>query len=80
MACVYLLKGSSGRYYLGSAVNLEARFAQHQRGHTHTTKRLGEKLEIVASKEFATLKEARRIERILKQKKNPKLTMYYLSR
>jgi predicted GIY-YIG superfamily endonuclease len=78
MAWVYILKGSSGRYYIGSAVDLQTRFAQHQRGHTHTTKRLGEKLEIVASKEFATLKEARRIERILKRKKNPKLAIYHL--
>jgi len=78
MAWTYILKGSSGRYYIGSTPDLKARFAQHQRGHTHTTKRLGEKLEIVASKEFPTLKEAREMERRLKRKKNPRLAIYLL--
>jgi predicted GIY-YIG superfamily endonuclease len=62
MAWVYILRGSSGRHYIGSAINLDARFAQHLRGHTATTKRLGSKLEIVAKKEVATLGEARNIE------------------
>ena len=75
MPWVYVLKGSSGRHYIGSAVDLDARFAQHLRGHTATTKRLGEKLEIVAKKEMA---EARELERILKRKKNPKLAIYHL--
>jgi predicted GIY-YIG superfamily endonuclease len=78
MACVYILRGSSGRHYIGSAVDLDARFAQHLRGHTHTTKRLGKNIEVVASKEVETLTEARRIERTLKAKKNPKLAIYYL--
>ena len=75
MPWVYVLKGSSGRHYIGSTVDLDARFAQHLRGHTATTKRLGEKLEIVAKKEMA---EARELERILKRKKNPKLAIYHL--
>jgi hypothetical protein len=50
------------------------------RGHTPTTKRLGHVLEIVAKKEVPTLKEAREIERLLKQKKNPKLAIYHLCR
>ena len=78
MAWVYILQGSSGRHYIGSAVDLDARFAQHLRGHTHTTKRLGETIEIVASKKVATLKEARRIERSLKVKKNPTVAIYHL--
>src|SRR5438034_127835 len=57
MAWVYILKGAR-RHYLGSTVDLDARFAQHKRGHTYTTKRLGKKLEVVGSKEFATLAEA----------------------
>ncbi len=77
MAWVYILKGAK-RHYLGSTVDLNARFAQHERGHTHTTKRLGKKLELVASKEFATLAEARSVEKMLKRKKNPKLAIYYL--
>jgi predicted GIY-YIG superfamily endonuclease len=80
MAWVYILRGSGGRHYIGSCVDLHARFAQHLRGHTATTKRLGMKLEIVARKEVPDLKEARRIERALKQKKNPALAIYYLQR
>jgi len=38
------------------------------------------KLEIVARKEVPDLKEARRIERALKRKKNPALAIYYLQR
>jgi hypothetical protein len=55
-------------------------FAQHLRGHTATTKRLGAKLEIVAKKQVAVLGEARRIERALKRKKNPILAIYYSQR
>ncbi|MEY2536305.1 MAG: catalytic domain [Verrucomicrobiota bacterium] len=77
MACVYILKGSLGKHYIGSAVDLEARISQHRRGHTHTTKRLG-KLTLIAHKEYPTLIEARRVERILKAKKNPKVAIYYL--
>ncbi len=78
MAWIYILRGSSGRHYIGSCVDLDARFAQHLRGHTATTKRLGEKLEIVAKKEVPALEDARRIERALKQKKNPLLAIYHL--
>ena len=78
MAWIYILRGSSGRHYIGSCVDLDARFAQHLRGHTATTKRLGEKLEIVAKKEVPTLEDARRIERALKHKKNPLLAIYHL--
>ena len=80
MPWVYVLKGSSGRHYIGSAVDLDARFAQHLRGHTATTKRLGNRVEIVAKKEVPTLGEARRLERYLKKKKNPKLAIYHLQR
>jgi predicted GIY-YIG superfamily endonuclease len=56
MAWLYILRGASGRHYIGSAVDLDARFAQHLRGRTATTKRLGDKLEIIAKKEVPTLK------------------------
>jgi hypothetical protein len=56
MPWVYILKGSPGRHYIGSAVDLDARLAQHLRGHTATTKRLGDTLEIVAKKKVATLR------------------------
>jgi predicted GIY-YIG superfamily endonuclease len=80
MAWVYILRGSKGRHYIGSAVNLNARFAQHMRGHTYTTQRLGANLEIVVKKQVATLCEARKIERELKAKKSPKLATYHLQR
>jgi predicted GIY-YIG superfamily endonuclease len=78
MAWVYILRGSSDRHYIGSAIDPDARIAQHLRGHTHTTKRLGDGTEIVASKKVATLEEARRIERSLKAKKNPTVAIYHL--
>jgi predicted GIY-YIG superfamily endonuclease len=80
MAWVYILRGSSGRHYIGSAVDLDACFAQHLRGHTATTKRLGEKLEIAARKQVATLEHGREMERILKRKKNPELAIYHLQK
>ena len=80
MAWAYILRGSSGRHYIGSAIDLDARLAQHLRGHTATTKRLGGKLEIVAKKEVRSLGEARKLERVLKQKRNPRLAIYYLQR
>jgi predicted GIY-YIG superfamily endonuclease len=80
MAWVYILRGKSGRHYIGSTVDLNARFAQHQRGHTHTSKRLGGDLKIVARKEFSTLEEARRVERELKAKKNPELAIFLLTK
>jgi len=78
MPWVYVLRGSSGRHYIGSAVDLQARIAQHRRGHTHTTKRLGQDLQLVASKQVKTLQDARMIERTLKAKKNPQLAIYHL--
>jgi len=80
MAWVYILRASNGRHYIGSAVDLDARMAQHLRGHTYTTKRLGENIEIVASREVATLNEARSIERALKAKKNSQLAIYHVQR
>jgi predicted GIY-YIG superfamily endonuclease len=80
MAWVYILQGATDRHYIGSTVDLDARFAQHLRGHTATTKRLGGALKIVAKKETATLEEARKIERFLKSKKNPEIAMFHLAR
>src|SRR6266436_985859 len=71
MAWVYILRGSTGRHYIGSTVDLDARFKQHLRGHTATTKRLGAQIEIVAKKEVVTLEAARKMQLILKQKKTP---------
>ena len=79
MAWVYILRGSTGRHYIGSTLNVDDRMAQHRRGHTHTTERLGE-LQVVARREYPTLEEARKIERLLKRKKNPALAIFHLQR
>src|ERR1043165_423459 len=78
MPWVYILSSNSGRYYIGSTVDLNDRLNQHQRGHTHTTKRLGGNLAIAAALETATLAEARALERSLKRKKNPQLALRVL--
>ena len=78
MPWVYILRGSSGRHYIGSTTELTRRLEEHQRGHTHTTKRLGETLEVAASLELPDLAEARSLERELKRKKNPQLALYLL--
>ncbi len=80
MAWVYILRGRNGRHYIGSTTDLAARFAQHVRGHTPTTRRLGGELQIVASKELRSLTEARALERSLKAKKNPQLAIWALQR
>lgn len=49
MAWVYMLRGASGRHYIGSTTDLERRLEQHRRGHTQTTKRLGGGLEVAAA-------------------------------
>ena len=78
MAWVYILRGASDRYYIGSTENLERRLAEHCRGSNHTTRRLGEKLELVGTKELPSIAEARKLETILKKKKNPRLAVFAL--
>ena len=78
MAWVYILRGSSGRHYVGSTTDLNRRIQQHQSGHTHTTRRQGTNLEIIATRKLPTLQEARMLEREMKRKKNPQLALYLL--
>ena len=78
MAWVYVLRGSSGRHYIGSTIELARRLDQHWSGQTHTTKRLGADLEVVGTLELSTIEEARALEREMKQKKNPSLALYLL--
>ena len=73
MAWTYILRGGSGRHYIGSTTNLKRRLEEHQRGQTYSTRRLGGNLEILAAVELTTLQEARVLERAMKRKKNPKL-------
>jgi putative endonuclease len=78
-AVVYLLKGASGRHYLGCTDNFPARLEQHQRGHTHTTARLGYPLEVIATRAFPTREEALSIERRLKSWHSPEKAREFLS-
>jgi putative endonuclease len=65
---VYILKSESGKYYIGSTDNLDRRLNQHNSGHTHSTKRMGN-LSLVFCQEYETLKNARNIEFSLKKLK-----------
>ena len=78
MAWLYILRGSSGRYYIGSTENLARRLEEHRRGSNHTTRRLGAELELVISRVVEDAAEARRIELSLKRKKNPRLAVLAL--
>jgi len=78
MAWVYVLQGSSGRHYIGSTTELARRLEQHRGGHTYSTRRLGQELQLVASLELGNLAEARKLEREMKQKKNPRLALNLL--
>ncbi len=78
MAWVYMLRGSSGRYYIGSTTDLKRRLEQHRHGHTYSTRRLGLTLELAAALEVGTLAEAREMEREMKRKKNPRLALFLL--
>ncbi|MFN2507575.1 MAG: GIY-YIG nuclease family protein [Chthoniobacterales bacterium] len=80
MAWVYILRGPSGRHYIGSTKNLQRRILEHQHGGTHTTRRFGSDLTLIASKQVSSITAARQLERELKRKKNPNLAIYTLSR
>ncbi len=80
MAWVYILRGASGRHYIGSTTDLERRLLQHRSGLCHTTRRLGTTLELVAAFELEILAEARALERELKRQKNPQLAIQLLER
>ncbi|MGA9778928.1 MAG: GIY-YIG nuclease family protein [Verrucomicrobiia bacterium] len=80
MAWVYMLRGSSGRYYIGSTTDLNRRLEQHRQGHTYSTRRLGQPLALAASLELDSLPEARALEREMKRKKNPGLALFLLEK
>jgi len=48
MAYVYILKGTTGRYYIGSTQDLENRLERHNSGMVHSTKRLGLPMKLIA--------------------------------
>ena len=72
MATVYILQGTTGRYYIGATRDFDTRFAEHQKGGVHTTKRLGLPVVLVVKKDYPTISEAMSIEKKLKSWKNPK--------
>jgi predicted GIY-YIG superfamily endonuclease len=75
---VYVLRGASGRHYIGQTSDISARLAQHRSGHTHTTQRLGGGIQLVASRDFPTREEAMAVERMLKSWKSPLKAIAYL--
>ena len=77
MPWVYIVRGDR-RYYIGATENLQQRMAEHQRGSNHTTRRFGRQIELVIAKELPSMVEARKLERTLKRKKNPRLAISIL--
>jgi len=78
MAWVYILRGASGRHYIGSTNNLDRRLREHERGSNHMTRRFV-KIELVAAKQIPSMSEARSLEAELKRKKNPRLAIFALN-
>ena len=78
MAWVYIVRGAVERYYIGSTDNLQRRIAEHRRGSNHTTHRFGGEIEVVVAKELPSIAEARKLELILKRKKNPRIAISIL--
>ncbi|MBI2086955.1 MAG: GIY-YIG nuclease family protein [Candidatus Zambryskibacteria bacterium] len=72
MPYVYILKTSSGKYYIESTTNLAKRIFHHKGGFTPSTKSLGE-IGLIFSQEYSTLNNARSVERKLKKAKKKRL-------
>lgn len=69
MAFVYILQDKiSGKHYTGSCLELSTRIKRHKKHTGGRTTSIGDWF-IVCSKEFASLKEARSVERLLKSYK-----------
>ncbi len=77
MAWVYILRGDH-RYYIGATEDLQRRIVEHKRGSNHTTRRFGNEIHLVTAKEVPSMVEARKLERSLKRKKNPRLAISIL--
>lgn len=65
---VYILKNDLGKLYVGSTDNIERRIKQHNRGHTQTTRNMGN-LRLVLCQEYKNLVEARQVENKIKKLK-----------
>ena len=70
MPTTYILKSeSTGGFYIGSALHLDQRLAEHARGHSPYTRGRGPWV-LTYSENYATLSEARRRERQIKSWKS----------
>ncbi|MBX4187163.1 MAG: GIY-YIG nuclease family protein [Candidatus Doudnabacteria bacterium] len=65
---VYILLDDLGKYYIGSCVNVTIRYKRHLAGSTPTTNRMNNP-RVALSQEYATIEEARIVERKLKKLK-----------
>ena len=75
---VYILQSTSGRYYIGSTENFKRRLERHNAGMVYSTKRLGIPLIPIVTRHFPSMKEARKIEVMLKRWKNPSKAIHFL--
>ena len=66
MACIYILQSlRSGKYYIGSTIDLKRRLNQHNSAWEHTGKSMGP-FELKFSQEFSSINIARETELKLK--------------
>jgi putative endonuclease len=78
MASAYIPQSLwTGRFYVGSTVDLERRLEEHQRGHSPATRGRGP-WRLVYQESFPSLLEARRRELQLKRWKSAKLIQQML--
>lgn len=79
MAFLYILRSqSTGRFYVGSTVDLERRLAEHGRGQTPSTRKRGP-WQLVYKEKFSTLQDARQQERRLKAWKSHKAVAEFVA-
>ncbi len=70
MPAMYILRSqATNRFYIGSAMDVEGRLAEHQRGQTRSTRGRGPWV-LVYQESFDTIAEARRREMQLKRWKS----------
>lgn len=70
---VYILQSKkNSRYYVGSTVNINKRFSEHQNGCVKSTKNI-RPLELKFFKKYESIKEARQIEYKIKIMKNKRI-------
>ncbi|HAV12861.1 MAG TPA: hypothetical protein DCX06_05115 [Opitutae bacterium] len=72
MASVYILQGTTGRYYIGCTEDIEKRVTRHNSGMVHSTKRIGLPVSLIAYCNVEDMAKARTLEAKLKSWKNSK--------